>query len=177
VTKELIKERIFIINMNIDYMELFKNIESRTDIGIGLETLTEKMLDTTVCELINDKRIINHLLEYRSTYYISLNKKLKELNLSEILDYLREFVLLEYMIPLISRYIELYPLMPGAFFHGEYLFIIFQIDKSFWNAHKNWYFFFIGIVEDVLNNYKKEELNEKILDVLTQVINNNQLSQ
>ena len=159
--------------MNIDYMELFKNIESRTDIGIGLETLTEKMLDITVCELINDKRIINHLLEYRLTYCVSLKKKLRELNRSEIWEYLREFVLLEYMIPLISRYIELCPLMPGAFFHGEFLCIIFRIDKTFWNEHKNWYLFFIGIAKGVMNNYKKEELDEKVFDVLTQVVKNN----
>ncbi|NMM65858.1 hypothetical protein HBE96_25090 [Clostridium sp. P21] len=102
--------------MDVGYKELFKNIESRTDIGIGLETLTKKILETTVRDLISDKKIIEHLLEYRSTYFVSLNKKLGELNRIEIYEYLREFILLEYMIPLISRYIELWPLMPGPFF-------------------------------------------------------------
>lgn len=162
-----------VINMNTEYRELFKNIESRTDIGIGLETLTRKSLDTTVCELINDKRIVDYLLEYRSTYSVSLKKKLGQLDRLEIWEYLREFVLLEYMIPLISRYIELYPLMPGAFFNGEFLYIIFQIDKVFWNAHQDWYIFFKGIAEDILNNYKKEDLNEKVFDSLMQVVNNN----
>jgi hypothetical protein len=168
------KERTFIINMNIDYVELFKNIESRTDIGIGLETLTKKILDTTVYDLISDKSIIDHLLEYRLTYYVSLKKKLEELNRLEILEYLREFILLEYMIPLISRYIELCPLMPGAFFYGEFLFVIFQIDKTFWNEHKNCYIFFIDIAKAVLNNYKNKELDKKVFDVLTQVVNKNQ---
>jgi hypothetical protein len=54
----------------------------------------------------------------------------------------------------------------GCIFYGEFLFIIFQIDEKIWNSHKHWYLFFIGIAKDVLNNYKKEELDEKVFDVL-----------
>ncbi|WPC42696.1 hypothetical protein [Clostridium sp. JS66] len=155
--------------MNVGYRELFKNIELRTDIGIGLETLTKKILETTVRDLISDKKIIEHLLEYRSTYSVSLNKKLGELNRIEIYEYLREFILLEYMIPLISRYIELWPLMPGPFFYGEFLFIIFRIDENFWNGHRHWYSFFIDIAKDVLNNCETEELDERVRKLIISV--------
>lgn len=161
--------------MNLEYNKLFIDIQSRTDIGIGLEILTEKILNTTVFDLIVDKQIINNLLEYRCTYNISLNKTLKELNSFEIWEYLRESILLDYMVPLISRYIELSPLMPGAFFNGEILLIILNIDKTFWAKHRDWYLFFIDIAIDVANNHKEDGLNKEVLDLLTKAVNESRL--
>lgn len=161
--------------MEMNFQELFENIEERTDIGIGLETLTPQILNTTVCDLINDEETIERLLKYRSAFHITLYKKLGELNRGELYDYLAEHVLLEYMVPLISRYIALYPLMPGAYFYGEFLIILFRMDKAFWTEHESWYLYFKDIAKKALDSEEGEKLDRRVAFELMKSVNKSSL--
>lgn len=92
--------------------------------------------------------------KYRSTecYYI-INKTLKEYSLLEWEMCIKRRVLLEYALPILSRALVLYPMLD----EWEVLYSIARLPETFWNKHKSWKQFYVGIVKDILyNNIEKD---------------------
>lgn len=151
--------------------ENFEKYKSRTDIGIGNEMLSERILNMTGTDLISDDEIIKRFYETRCIQHkYILTRPIKEYGGYEIVTCIHEKVLLEYVLPIMSRYLEVCPLTAGVFYKGEVLAKILELDKEFWNSHRDWYFYFkelaVKSVEEYGVDCLKNELEDHIFKVL-----------
>ena len=126
------------------------------------------IMSKTGQELLSEK-IVEYFKGFRAADYQNvLRKKLSEYTWSEWLVCLKEKVLLEQCLPYVSEKLEVNPLIPGAFYRGEILYEVTQIEKNFWMSHQDWYQYFgtcvktaLSMIEDSLNNM---EINQWIID-------------
>ncbi len=81
---------------------------------------------------------VEYFQGFRSADYIRvLNCRLSEYTWFEWLVCLHEKVLLEQCLPFVFEKLDMNPLIPGPFYRGEILYKVTQIDKSFWDDHKD----------------------------------------
>lgn len=146
--------------LDCDEFEIYKN---RTDLGIGNETLSERILNMTGIELISNEEIISRFRKVRCIHHkYILTKPIKEYGGHEISTCIREKVLLEYALPIMSRYLEVCPLTPGAYHIGEVLVDILELDQEFWGNHQEWYLYVKNLAVESVRTYGLEELRNEL---------------
>ncbi len=155
--------------------ENFEKYKSRTDLGIGNEVLSERILNMTGTELISDDEIIERFYQTRCIHHHNiLTMPIKEYGGYEIVTCIHEKVLLEYAVPIMSRYLEVFPLTAGIYYKGEVLTKILDLDKGFWNRHRDWHFYFkelaIKSLEEHGVEFLKNELGDRVVRVFEKVL-------
>ena len=113
--------------------------------------------------------IVEYLLEFRNiNCWNVVNKKLSEYTWAEWLVCLKEKLLLEQCLPLVSEKLDRDPLVPGLFSKGELLYDVTQIENDFWMEHQEWFEYFRAIVQTILdmieNNTDSIEINHMYVE-------------
>lgn len=67
-------------------------------------------------------------------------------------------ILLEYAVPILSRVLSQNPLLNGAYYRGELIYNILNIDESFWQKHIDWKVYFETLLMDIFRSFSEQEL-------------------
>lgn len=156
---DLFEKHFSMLDKNQKIFEKYKTINS---IGIEISEKRKKEYVKIGKELLPIEKS-EQFREVRSIHYNNVvMKKLEEYTLPEWIVCLKEEVLLEYTIPVFSRVLHEYPMLCGMNREWQVLYDITNVNRVFWQEHKEWKAYFDKIIDKVILECKRDAMKVSI---------------
>lgn len=144
-----------------EYEEIFNKYKNQSNNGILIPDNLRTNLEKNGRELLPEETV-NKFRRIRSQYYANIiNNKMKEYTYMEWVICIKEKILLDYALPLISSPLLFYPMLCGVYAEWEILYEISDIDEKFWMEHRDWKAFFAGIMKEAINQVDIDSEDEE----------------
>lgn len=145
-------------------MNEFDRVKGDITLGIGAGNLTQEVLDKTGRELIGEEEVIQELLSVRGIDYQNMvNCKLKNYTLLEWTGCIKEGILIEYAVPMLSRLLAIHPLAAGIHYQGELLFYIVRAFQVGIVTQADWLQYFKELVTGIIKTETEETLKRQLI--------------